>query len=109
MNEKIGKNDMVDSQAAIYAYIGYKEGNRYRHKAIVLVSSKGKDRYNNVLYVAIDSSNFHVIVEGDNKFSHNFHGRYGHEYNRFSFIRGTLIIHSTDIWGNAIELSISSV
>ena len=109
MNEKLGKNDTVDSQSAINAYIGNKEQNGYRHKARVLISSKGKNRYSNVLYVAIDSSNFHVIVEGDNKFSHNFHGRYGHEYNRFSFIRGTLIIHSTDIWGNAIELSISSV
>jgi len=109
MDEKPGKDDMVDSQAAINAYIGYKDGNGYRHKAIVLVSSKGKDRYNNVLYVAIDASNFHIILEGDNEFSHNFRGRYGHEYNRFSIIRGTLIIHATDIWGNAIELSISRV
>lgn len=109
MNEKLGKNDTVDSQSAINAYIGNKEQNGYRHKARVLISSKGKNSYSNVLNVAIDSSNYNVIVEGDNKFSHNFHGRYGHEYNRFSFIRGTLIIHSTDIWGNAIELSISSV
>lgn len=33
MNEKLGKNDMVDSQAAINEYIGYKEGNGYSHKA----------------------------------------------------------------------------
>ena len=109
MNEKIGKNNMVDSRAAINAYIGYKEGNGYRHKARVLVSSKRKTRYNNVLYVTIDASNFQIIVEGENEFSSNFHGRYGHEYNRFSFIRGTLIIQATDIWGNVIELNISSM
>lgn len=109
MNEKVRKNDMVDSQVAINAYLDYKEDNGYRYKARVLVSSKGKTRYNNVLYVTIDASNFHIIVEGDNEFSHSFRGRYGHEYNRFSFIRGTLIIHTTDIWGNAVELSISSV
>lgn len=74
MNEKLGKNDMVDSQAAINAYIDFKEENGYRHKAKVLVSSKGKNRYNNVLYVAIDASNFHIIVEGDNEFSHISHG-----------------------------------
>ena len=109
MNEKLGKNDMVDSQSAINAYIGNKVENGYRHKARVLISSKGKNRYSNVLYVAIDSSNFHVIVEGDNEFYHNFHGRYGAECNRFSIIRGTLIIQAIDIWGNAIELSISSM
>ena len=109
MNEKLGKNDMVGSQDAINAYIGYKEGNGYRHKARVLVSSKGKNSYNNVLYVAIEASNFHIIVEGDNEFYHNFHGRYGAECNRFSIIRGTLIIQAIDIWGNAIELNISSV
>jgi hypothetical protein len=58
MNKKLGKNDMLDSQAAINAYIGNKEENSYRHKARVLVSSKGKNRYNNVLHVAIDESNF---------------------------------------------------
>ncbi len=109
MNKKLGKNDMVDSQAAINAYIGYKEENGYRHKARVLVSSKGKNRYSNVLYVAIDASDFHLIVEGDNEFTSNFHGRYGYEYSRFSIIRGTLIIQATDICGNAIELNISSV
>ena len=109
MNEKVRKNDMVDSQSAINAYLEYKEDNGYRHKARVLVSYKGKNRYNKVLYVAMDESNFHINVEGDNEFSHNFHGRYGPEYNRFSIIRGTLIIQAKDIWGNAIELNISSV
>lgn len=109
MNEKVRKKDMVDSQSAINEYLDSKEDNSYRHKARVLVSFKGKNRYSNVLYVAIDASNFDIIVEGDNEFSHNFHGRYGPEYNKFSIIRGTLIIQATDIWGNAIELNISSV
>ncbi len=49
MNKKLGKNDMADSQAAIMAYISYREENGYRHKARVLISSKGKNRYNNII------------------------------------------------------------
>ncbi len=107
MNKKLGKNNMDDSGAAIKAYISYREENGYRHKARVLISSKGKNRYSNILYVAIDASNFFIIVEGDSEFTSNFHGRYGYEDQRFTIIRGTLIIEATDIWGNAIQLSIT--
>ncbi len=109
MNKKLGKNDMADSQAAIMAYISYREENGYRHKARVLISSKGKNRYNNIIYVyvAIDASNSSIILEGDEEFIRDFHGTYGYEYQRFNFINGTLIIQATDIWGNAIELNIT--
>lgn len=109
MNKKLEKNDMTDSQAAIKAYISYREENGYRHKARVLISSKGKKRYSNILYVCAvtDASNFYMIVEGDTGFTNNFHGRYGYEDKRFTIIRGTLILEATDIWGNAIQLSIT--
>ena len=109
MNKKLGKNDMADSQAPIMAYISYREENGYRHKARVLISSKGKNRYNNIIYVyvAIDASNSSIILEGDEEFIRDFHGTYGYEYQRFNFINGTLIIQATDIWGNAIELNIT--
>ncbi len=109
MNKKLGINDRANSKAAIKAYIIYREENSYRHKARVLISSKGKNRYSNVLYVCAvtDASNFYMIVEGDTGFTNNFHGRYGYEDQRFTIIRGTLIIEATDIWGNAIQLSIT--
>lgn len=111
MNKKLGINDMADSQSAIKAYISYREENGYRHKARVLISSKGKNRYNNILYIyaAIDASNSSVFLEGDEEFIRDFYGTYGYEYQRFNFINGTLIIQATDIWGNAIELNITGV
>jgi hypothetical protein len=109
MNKKLGINDRANSQAAINAYISYREENGYRHKARVLISSKGKELYSNILYVCAvtDASNFYMIVEGDTGFTNNFYGRYGFEDQRFNIIRGTLRIQATDIWGNAIELNIT--
>lgn len=100
---------MADSQSAMKAYILYREGNCYRHKARVLISSKGKSRFNNILYISviIDISISSVFLEGNEEFIRNFRGTYGYEYEKFKFVRGTLIIQATDIWGNAIEIDIT--
>lgn len=111
MNKKLGKDDMADSQAAIRRYINFRESNGYRHKAHVLISSNGKDRFNDILYISaiIDSGSSYVIVEGNNAFIREFYGKYSFEYQKFRFIGGTLLIQATDIWGNAIEIDITGV
>ena len=39
----------------------------------------------------------------------NDYGKYTNEYQIFTFINGTLLIKGVDIWGNPIEIDITSV
>lgn len=109
MHKKLGKDDMADSQAAIRGYINFREKNAYRHKAHVLISSNGKNRFNDILYISaiIDPGNTYVVVEGNNAFAREFYGKYSFDYQRFKLIGGTLLIQATDIWGNDIEIDIT--
>lgn len=109
MYNKLGKDDMADSQAAIRGYINFREKNGYRHKAHVLISSNGKSRFNDILYISavIDAGSTYVMVEGNDEFSRDFYGKYSFEYQKFKLIGGTLLIQATDIWENAIEIDIT--
>ena len=109
MSKKYGKNDMEDSQSAIKDNEIYMGENTNRHRARVLISSKGKKLYNNLLFISVDTdpSNTYVIVEGDNEYIRDFYDKYRCEGGKFSFVNGTLIIQATDIWGKAIELNIT--
>lgn len=109
MHKKLGKNDMADSQAAIREYINFREKNAYRHKAHVLISSNGKSRFNDILYISaiIDSGDTYVVVEGNDAFARDFYGKYSFNFQKFKLIGRTLIIQATDIWGNDIEIDIT--
>lgn len=111
MNKQLGKDDMTDSESAIKGYIDYREKNRNRHKARVLISANGTNRFNGILYIyaAIDTENSFVLVEGNEEYARDFYSEYTNEHQRFRIIRGTLLIQATDIWGNAIEIDISGV
>lgn len=111
MNNRLGKEEMANSQSAIKGYMDFREENHYRHKAYVLISSNGKNLFNNILYVSmiIESGDTYVIVEGNNEYARDFYGKYTYEYQKFKLIGGTLIIQATDRWENTIEIDITAV
>ena len=109
MSRQLGKEDMINSQSAIKRYIDYRDGNCYRHKAKVLISANGTNRFSGILYIyaAIDSAKSFVLVERNEEYARDFYSEYTSEHQSFSVIRGTLLIQATDIWGNAITIDIS--
>ena len=111
MNIKLGIDDFTYSQRAIKDYMDFREENRFRHEAIVIISSKGKTRFNGNIPVniSIDTNYSYAILEGDEQFVRDFYSDYTNEYQKFKFIRGTLLIQAEDRWGNAIEIDITGV
>lgn len=111
MDKRLGINEMADSQSAMKNYIAFREENRYRHKARVLISSNGKNRFNDILYISvvIESGNSYVIVEGTNEFANDFRGTYSFTNWKFKLIGGTLIIQAKDRWKNPISVEITGV
>lgn len=109
MNERLGMDDFTKSQFAIRGYIDSSGKSAGRHKARVLISSKGKTRFNGVLYVsaAIGTNMSFVIVEGNNEFERDFFGKYTNEYQRFELAGKTLLIQAKDRWGNDIQVNIT--
>jgi len=110
-NKKLRLDDFTDSQDAIRDYMYFNETNCHMHKARVLISSNGKILYNNIIQVIalIDTNNSVVELIGDAQLERDFHPRYTNEYQRFKFIRGTLLIQAEDIWGKGIEIDITGV
>jgi len=111
MDKKIKNESFLDSQSAIMGYINYREENRNRHKARVLIASKGKTRLNAVIfmYISTDADNPFVLLEGNGHLERDFYDKYTIENSRFKFIRGTLLIKAKDLWGNDIEIDITGV
>lgn len=111
MYKKFGIDDMADSQTAISGYKYFRNENHGRHKARVLISSHGENRFNDILYVSavIESGSSYVVLEGNDEFVRDFYGTYSFEYQTFRLIGGTLLIQATDKWGNAIEIDITGI
>lgn len=111
MNTKLGINYFEKSQYAIKDYIDYREGNCYIHEARVIISSNGKTLFNDIIQVeaSIDTNNSFVQFVGTGQFERDFYIRYTNEYQKFNFIRGTLLIQAEDRWGNAIEIDITGM
>ncbi len=111
MGKKVASEVFADSQDAIRDYMHFKDGNDYMHEARVLVSSRGKNQYNSILKVipGIETNNSFVDIIGDTQFERDYYGKYTNEYQKFTFINGTLLIKGEDIWGNPIEIDITSV
>ena len=111
MDKKIDNEGFADSLSAIKRYVDYREENQNRHKARVLISSKGKPGFNAIVYVyiSVNADNTFVIVEGPDYFYRDYLDKYRIKNNDFTFIRETLLIHTKDRWGNDIEIDITGV
>lgn len=111
MGKRVDFETSADSQYAIRDYMHSKTGNDYMHEARVLVSSGGKTKYNNILKVVprIETNYSFVDIIGDAQFERDYYEKYTNEYQRFTFINGTLLIKGEDRWGNPIEIDITSV
>ena len=111
MGKRIGFEEFVDSQYAIRDYMNFKDGNDYMHEARVLVSSKGKTKYSNILKVVarIETNNSFIDIIGDAQFDRDYYTKYTNDYQKFTFINGTLLIKGEDRWGNPIEIDITNV
>lgn len=88
-----------------------KAGNDYMHEARVLIFSGWETKYNSILKVVprIETNNSFVNIIGDAQFDRDYYGKYTNEYQKFTFINGTLLIKGEDRWGNPIEIDITSV
>ena len=111
MGKRIEFEEFVDSQYAIRDYMYSKDGNDYMHEARVLVSFRGKIKYNSILKVvpSIETNNSFIDIIGDVQFNRDYYSRYTSEYQKFDFINGTLLIKGEDRWGNPIEIDITNV
>lgn len=111
MGKRIDFEKFVDSQYAIRDYMHFKAGNDYMHEARVLVSSRGKIKYDSILKVvpSIETNNSFIDIIGDVQFDRDYYTKYTNEYQKFIFINGTLLIEGEDRWGNPIEIDITSV
>lgn len=110
MGDRVDVNTFANSQCAIREYMHFKLENEYMHEARVLVSSMGKNRYNDILKVVprIETNNSSIDIIGDAQFERDYYGKYTNEYQIFTFINGTLLIKGVDRWGNPIEIDITS-
>lgn len=111
MEKRVDFEIFADSQYAIREYMHSKAGNDYMHEARVLIFSRGETKYNSILKVVprIETNNSFVNIIGDAQFDRNYYGKYTNEYQKFTFINGTLLIKGEDRWGNPIEIDITSV
>lgn len=111
MNKKLGFDDFAYSKGAIKDYMDFRDENSFQHKAIVLISSKGKTLFNCVMTmnIAIDTNYSYAVLVGNEQFDRDFYSKYTNEYQKFKFISGTLLIQTEDRWGNAIEIDITGV
>lgn len=111
MGKKVEFEMFADSQDAIRDYMHCKDGNDFMHEARVLVSSRGKNKYSNILKVIprIETNNSFIDIVGDTQFDRDYYGKYTNEYQEFTFINGTLLIKGEDKWGNHIEIDITSI
>ena len=111
LGDRVDVSTFANSQCAIREYMHFKLENEYMHEARVLVSSMGKTRYNDILKVVprIETNNSSIDIIGDTQFERDYYGKYTNEYQIFTFINGTLLIKGVDIWGNPIEIDITSV
>ena len=111
LEDKVDVNAFSNSKCAIRDYMHFKLENEYMHEARVLVSSMGRTRYNGILQVLprIEANNSAIDIIGDGQFERDYYSRYTNEYQVFTFINGTLLIKGVDIWGNPIEIDITSV
>ncbi|MGV8979912.1 hypothetical protein [Clostridium sp.] len=101
----------VDSQFAIRDYMHFKDENEYMHEARVLVSSRGKTKYNSILKVvpSIDTNDSFIAIIGDMQFDRDYYNKYTNKYQKFDFINGTLLIKGEDKFGNPIEIDITNL
>lgn len=111
MGKRMNSKAFADSQYAIRDYMHYKDGNDYMHEARVLVSHRGEIKYSSILKVvlSIETNNSFINIIGDMQFERDYYTRYTNEYQKFTFINGTLLIKGEDRWGNTIEIDITSV
>lgn len=111
MRRKVDFEIFAESQQAINNYMNFKTGNCFIHEARVLVSSRGKIEYNEILKIipGIETNISLVEIVGDAQFDQDYYGRYTNEYQKFIFINDTLLIEGEDKWGNPIEIDITSV
>lgn len=111
MRESVDVNTFENSQCAIREYMHFKLKNEYMHEARVLVSFMGKTRYNDILKVVprIGTNNLSIDIIGNAQFERDHYGRYTNEYQVFTFMNGALLIKGVDIWGNPIEIDITSL
>lgn len=108
MVKKVNNNVFYKSQYAIRDYMHFRSGNAVMHKARVLVSYRGKNKYNNVLTVhpKIETNYSYVEIFGDDEFHEDYYIKYTNEYQEFNLVNGTLLIKGEDRWGNPIEINI---
>lgn len=111
MGRMMDFEEFVNSQYAIRDYMHFKTGNDYMHEARIVVSSKGKTKYSNILRVvpSIETNNSFIDIIGDAQFDRYYYTQYTNEYQKFAFIDGTLLIKGVDRWGNPIEIDITNV
>ncbi len=111
MGKRIDFEEFVNSQYAIRDYMHFKTGNEYMHEARVVISSRGKTKYNNILRVvaSIETNKSFIDIIGDVKFDRDYYTQYTNEYQKFTFTNGTLLIKGVDKWGNPIEIDITSI
>ena len=111
MGDRVDVNTFANSQCAIRDYMRFKLENEYMHAARVLVSSMGKTRYNDILKVVprIETNNSSIDIIGDTQFERDYYGNIQMNIRYLLFINGTLLIKGVDIWGNPIEIDITSV
>jgi hypothetical protein len=111
MNKELGIDDFTYSQRAVKNYIDFRNENSFQHKAIVIISSKGKTLFNNIILVniSIDTNYSYACLVGNEQFDRDFYSKYINKYQKFKFINGTLLIQAEDRWGKAIEIDITGV
>ena len=111
MRKMIESEEVADSQYAIRDYMHFKAGNDYLHEARVLVSSRGKTKYNSILKVipGIETNNLFIYIIGDEQFDRDYYTKYTNGYQKFTFINGTLLIKGEDRREKPIEIDITSV
>ena len=111
MEKSIDFEEFSDSQYAIRNYMHSAVGNDYIHEVRVLVSSRGKTKYNSILKVipSIETNNSFIDIIGDSQFNRDYYTKYTNEYQKFAFINGILLIKGKDRWGNPIEIDITSI
>ena len=75
------------------------------------VSLREEIKYNNILKVIprMDTNDSFVDITDDAQFERDYYSKYTNEYQKFSFINGTLFIKGEDKWGNPIEIEITNV
>lgn len=98
------------SKSALEKYVSLKPMNSSPHEAAVLIEVKGKPQLSGRFTVipSIGSEAASLKIVGDERFAADYPSVYTTAESTFQLVNSALIIKSKDIWGNDVEIEVSS-